>query len=245
MTLASLSKLGLAECHSQEYSLNLEMVKVQMEDFKNDTPTVASKLDLGDLTNDTPTVASKLEPGDLESSPQKSGVTSLFIGGGLGCVLLLCLGLMASGVFFLVRYAGSDEVEAAGPEVETVTPQESELPVGKEAEAETEAIQTEVEVEVSEAEVSQVSTEGEPEMGQLDFSLEPKSAAEAVDSLFAFESGVSQIHVTFEYRNLTPQQTWTQVWFHNGNEVLSNSQPWLRRSSGDRQYSSDNPGRTR
>jgi hypothetical protein len=192
-------------------------VKVQMEDFTNDTPTVASKIDLG----------------EFETPPQKSGATSLFIGGGLGCVLLLCLGLMASGAFFLVRNAGSDEVEAAGAEVETVTPQDNELPVGKEADTETEAMQTETEVEVSEAEVSEVvPQEGQPEMGQLNFSLDPQGAGTPAESLFSFETGVSQIHVIFEYANLSPEKTWTQVWFHNGNEVFSTSQPWLEAESG-------------
>ena len=187
-----------------------------------------------DFTNDTPTVASKLDLGELAAPPQKSGTNPLLIGGGLGCVLLLCLGLLAGSAFFLVRGTGSDEVEAASAEVETS--QESEQPAEEQTEAESEPAETEVEAEVVEGEVSDSPANGKPQMGQLSFTLEPQSAGEPGESLFAFETGVSQIHVIFEYANLSPEQTWTQVWFHNGNEVFSTSQPWLEAESGVYDY---------
>lgn len=186
--------------------------------------------------NDSPTIASRAGMEELQPSSQKSGTKTFLIGGGVGCMLLLCLGLLAGSTLFLVRQIGADsaeeaeaaeEVEVAAAEEEAIAPAKSELE--REQEAENEPILEEVEAEVSEA--SNAPT-GEPEMGQISFVLETDAAGEGDESSFVFEVGVTQLHAVFEYANLAPSQTWTQVWYHNGNEVFRTSQPWLEAESG-------------
>ena len=35
---------------------------------------------------------------------------------------------------------------------------------------------------------------------------------------------------------MEPNYSWTQVWYHNGNEVLSTTQPWLEDKTGGFDY---------
>jgi Tol biopolymer transport system component len=76
------------------------------------------------------------------------------------------------------------------------------------------------------------SVNGTPELSPISFALKTSEHGEAIEPDFSFESGTPQIHAVFEYTNLSPDYIWTLVWYHNGSELLSNSQPWLDGDSG-------------
>jgi len=87
-------------------------------------------------------------------------------------------------------------------------------------------------VETAPAEAASAAAMGPPEMSSLTFALETTEQGEPVEPSFSFQAGVTQIHAIFEYTNLTPNDVWTQIWYHNGNEVLHTGQPWLKGESG-------------
>ncbi|GIK40827.1 MAG: hypothetical protein BroJett011_46600 [Chloroflexota bacterium] len=167
--------------------------------------------------------------------------------GGVGCILLLCLGLFIGGGLFFVRSgvtasAGNEAVvspdaeaaqegrlqadsfgndEPVSPEVDESAPVESPADSFSNNES---------------APAGSETASGLPEMSPLTFTLEPSETGEPTKSGFSFAEGTSQIHATFEYANLTPAHTWSQVWYHNGTEVSRVSQPWLEEAGGTYDY---------
>ena len=75
-----------------------------------------------------------------------------------------------------------------------------------------------------------------PEIDNITFALGVTGQGEPLEPDFAFEAGITKIHALFEYDHLTPDHIWTQVWYHNGDEMLSTSQPWLEDASGIYDY---------
>jgi hypothetical protein len=80
--------------------------------------------------------------------------------------------------------------------------------------------------------LAQEATTGPPMMGTITFTLEITSGSELITPMLSFEAGLTQTHAIFEYANLSPDHFWTQVWYYNGNEVYSTSQPWLAGEAG-------------
>ncbi|MEW5958345.1 MAG: hypothetical protein AB1801_11505 [Chloroflexota bacterium] len=178
--------------------------------------------------NDPAALAEETTPEPPGALPSRQGPKKgvfLAIGGlGLGCVLLLCLGLLVGGSAFFARRAliAPAEQEAAVSAETAAAPQAgllAEMLGGNEPDAEA-------------AEVAG----GPPEMSPITFALEPTATGEPVESEFSFAEGTTQIHAVFEYANLTPDHIWTQVWYRHGSEVSRTSQPWLKGASGVYDY---------
>ncbi len=156
--------------------------------------------------------------------PQGSKKNVFLVMGGVGCVLLLCLGLFIGSGIFLVRSASTvpaDNEAVVLPDVE-----ESQ-PAG--------LLEDMLGDNEPDAEMNEV-TGGAPEMSPLSFALANTANGEPVEPDFSFAEGTTRIYALFEYANLTPAHTWSQVWYYNGSEVSHTSQPWLAGSSGSYDY---------
>jgi hypothetical protein len=141
---------------------------------------------------------------------------------------------MSSGLFIGKNLATASEAEAVETEAiatakPTETP-EADQAAGEEDQAAHVAADTETTPE--DEELAQAPDGGVPTMGPITFALETTAEGEAVESTFSFEEGVTELHAVFEYANLAPTQTWTQVWYYNGAELLNSSQPWPEDATG-------------
>ena len=199
----------------------------------------------GEMSGETHSDAETIAPADnpAEKSQKSTGVP-LAIAGSVGCVLLLCLALLVGSgllLFPLTRSAASDEPNVAANEpavstvvaVPSVAPPDADVketsptPQKKSASSDTLNVTSDTDNNTDNASVTDV-----PEIGPITFALKSAVKDGASESAFSFEPGVTQIYATFEYAHLAPGSIWTQVWYHNGSEVLSNSQPWLEEERG-------------
>lgn len=161
-------------------------------------------------------------PPGVPPSNQAPKKSTLVVIGGIGGLLLLCVGLLVGSSIFARRAltAPTGKEVVVSPAVEE--PQQAELPADIPADPEPGD-------EASEA-------PGPPEMSPLTFALETTETGEPVDPAFSFAGGTTRIYTVFEYANLTPDHIWTQVWYHNGSEVSRISQPWLEGVGGTYDY---------
>lgn len=174
--------------------------------------------------------------------PKQGSNRPVLLIGGIGCMVLFCAFLLVGSSIFFVRSAltapadgdtavstGAEELQQGGfladmgGDSGVVSPEAGE------------SQQDGFLADESEPEESEVPG-GLPEMSPLTFALETPETGEPVESDFSFAEGTSQIHAVFEYANLTPDHTWTQVWYHNGSEVSRISQPWLEGVTGTYDY---------
>jgi Tol biopolymer transport system component len=162
------------------------------------------------------------DPASVSLSKHKKGV--FLVIGGVGCVFTLCLGLLIGSGIFFVRSALT---APADNEVVVLPGGEESQPAGSLTEM---SAANEPGTEAGEV------ASGPPEMGPLTFALETTATGEPVESEFSFAEGTTQIHALFEYANLTPAHSWSQVWYYNGSEVSRTSQPWLEGVSGTYDY---------
>jgi len=150
--------------------------------------------------------------------------------GGVGCVILFCATLFIGSSILFVRKAWTaptaHDTAALSATAET---QPTVLLADMSANDEPGA-----------AEVGPVA--GSSEMSPITFALETTTGGEPVEPDFSFAEDTTQIHAVFEYANLTPDHTWTQVWYHGGSEVSRTSQPWLDDASGTFDYVIDTGG---
>jgi Tol biopolymer transport system component len=165
-------------------------------------------------------------------STQKSKKGLLTGIGGIGCVLLLCMGALVVSSLLLWRNnrgttspAGTQAgggVVSIGIAEEIADNEKSPLTsdtLGEDA--------------ANRSENDNLSlSSGDPYLGDITFALEIGPNGDPLNSNFSFEAGLTQIHAVFEYNNLTSNDAWTQVWYHNGSEVVSTEQPWLAGQSG-------------
>lgn len=179
------------------------------------------------------------------STSEKKGKGGLLaVVGGIGCMLVLCLALLAGGgllLFPTTRTVASDEAgSTTNDSIENnaapIRPSHAAEPTAPSiaVNQKTPASQTAVSVSsdtLGEDTAETDSAAGTPEIGPIAFALNPAAGDSSV-SAFSFEPGVTQIYATFEYAHLAPEALWTQVWYHNGSEVLSNSRPWLEAEQG-------------
>ena len=191
-------------------------------------------------------------PNDI-SSDSTSKPTSivetkpLVVIGGLGCALLLCLAVLVGGSSFLLLRRASD----AGPKLATgeETIEESSQPAvngpstpvtqAPPAKQSTDGQPDTAGVNNSDADstdAGQPVVKGSPQISPIIFAAELNAQGEPVGADFSFTAGITRIHAVFEYANLGPNHIWTQVWYHNGQEVSRTSQPWLEATTGVYDY---------
>jgi len=182
--------------------------------------------------------STRLETSVDVPSQQGSKAASLLMMGGTGCTLMLCLGLLISSGVFLVRSrmtgapAEEDVAVEAGvsigkPEVQSDEPANA----GREFRAVDATNQT-----VPDNASGPASEPLTPAIGPITFAPDTTAEGAPIGSDFSFEAGLTQLHAVFEYENLTPSDIWKQVWYHNGSEVMSTSQPWLDDETGVYDY---------
>jgi Tol biopolymer transport system component len=196
-------------------------------------------------TSDETTPGTSTVPSPQQESKQRPGLLI----GGVGCVLLLCAGLLAgSSILFISNRLGTllDEAsstdEASSVEATTdggvfsTETAEDKVVISTNATEETTDPQKPKSasdtLNVEADDTGSASVAGSPEIGRITFALETTENGQPVQPGFSFEEGITKIHAIFEYASLAPNYTWTQVWYHNGNEVLSTSQPWLEAEAG-------------
>lgn len=169
-----------------------------------------------------------------DTSPKPKTQNRLLVGaGGLGCLALVCMVALVCGGILAVRFfsgTGSDTEPVAADvsvEDEEITVEESTniQPLTPTPHASKPVTVT------PQLTAGSISPTG-PELGPVTFSLTPKPDEPA----YTFEEGVTQIHALFDYNHLSPESTFTQVWYYNGTEILSNSLPWPAAEEGRYDY---------
>ena len=171
---------------------------------------------------------------DVPSQKQKPQRRLFLIAGGVGCVLLLCIGLLASAILIPRTTSVIPTNDDAAVSAEKIEPQNTGPASDTRRDREPGADDAGVEAVASGAD--RLPATSAPEIGPITFALETSESGEPIEPGFSFAVGITQIHAVFEYTNLAPDYTWTQVWYHNGNEVLSTSQPWLEDETGVYDY---------
>lgn len=173
-------------------------------------------------------------PVDISESKSTPKGTTMVLVGGLGCVFLLCLSLVAGGSFFMLQRAQRDTPEQiVGDVIEPGSPAKptaSEIPIAKPTQASSKSATAQID------QSSQKDSADGPEISPLIFALGASPQGEPLEPGFSFEAGVSRVHALFDYAHLLPTQIWTQVWYHNGDEVSRASQPWLEGEVGTYDY---------
>ena len=162
-------------------------------------------------------------PGAPASKPASKQSVFLAIGG-VGLVLLFCVGLLAGSAFFTrsALTAPADRETVVPTTTTPAAPPQAGLPAEKPA--------GEPDGPAGEA------TAGPPEMSAIAFALETTDTGEPVEPDFSFAADTTRIHAVFDYAHLAPALTWTQVWYHDGGEVSRTSQPWLKGETGTYDY---------
>ena len=203
---------------------------VSSEVNASDQETIASKIELpAEVLEANNSPGGEISP--PEAAPQ-SGASSnnMLIIGGIGCVLLLCVGLLGgtglltAGSFI---FGGPDNNAAAA----TTEPNQSTSISSKD---ETKSLNENesVEMESTAKGLTGPTGTGTPNMSEITFApkTDPKQAHDS------FKTGVVTILASFEYDNLSPEDAWTQVWYHDGQEISRSTQPWLEGESGIYEY---------
>ena len=69
------------------------------------------------------------------------------------------------------------------------------------------------------------------------FSAKPLDQSQKSDYVTRFKVGIKEIYFIFDYTNLTPQDTWTRVWYLDGKESLrSEPENWSGQTNGTFDY---------
>jgi len=168
----------------------------------------------------------------------------LLIIGGIGCALLLFVGLLIGGGYYFAgdqirSLAGlSDEEESATTEAPTQEPAVTTTPTPEETEAstatpDTSSEETETSDEQPEnAQQEDTSASSEPAIGEITFALGATDEYEPIDPADTFEEGITEVHAIFEYSGLSTDNTWERVWYLDGNEMLRSSEAWAGDKAG-------------
>lgn len=166
-----------------------------------------------------------------EGSASDAAKNRMVVIGGTGCALLLCLGLVGLGSLLTASsfiFSSSNDDAAVEATIEQRVPEAENIFF------ETGPLQPSQPLteQQSNDRSNTAAVTTSPTFGEITFTANPQPNR-ARD---AFRTGVAKISATFEYDNLTPEDVWTQVWYHNGQEVSRSSQPWLEDASGVYEY---------
>ena len=162
---------------------------------------------------------------------------------GAGSVILFCVGLLAGGWFVGASFIASSSTVASAQGAttsedaaiaEAVEPQQNGSMSTEKDENTSDT--DEAGVAPVSAPAAQSVTAGDPTIGSITFAPETTAGGEAIEPDFLFEAGITQIHALFDYEGFSSEHIWTQVWYHDGIEVFSSSQPWLEGESGTYDY---------
>lgn len=171
------------------------------------------------------------EPTD-SSSGQGFKKGPLLVLGGLGCSLLICLALLAgSSVLFWPDAPGGepameDEV-APAPQ-----PPAQAAEFGQNQRSDTLSLTAAEQRKSASDNLGDILTANTPQLGRITFAASTTQEGQPVEPNFIFEAGITEIHAVFEYGGMSPEVMWSQVWYYNGDEVFSATQPWLEGRSG-------------
>jgi hypothetical protein len=172
------------------------------------------------------------------TQPEKPKRNPLLIIGGIGCVLLLCAGLLIAGAAYFLRdqissLAGLPGAEST-PTVEAPTDEPTPTPIPEPTEevAATSESDAPATTEASAGSEATPEVSGEPEIGEIIFALGSTENQEPVDPADTFEEGITEVHAIFEHSNILPDYTWERVWYLNGEEVLRSEETWGSEPTG-------------
>lgn len=179
-----------------------------------------------------------------EEKPKRN---PLVIIGGIGCVLLLCAGLLLGGGL----YMASDQIEqltaglsgeASSPtpaEVATVTPEPQSSPTeatatdtGSNGSDSGSTDATDVEATATTTSTPTTETPAEPAIGSITFALGATDDYEPIDPGTEFEGDVTEIHAIFDYSGFSSDNTWERVWFLDDEEMLRSTEAWSGENEG-------------
>lgn len=141
----------------------------------------------------------------------------LLVGGG-GCLLLVCLLVLAGGAFLVGSGKLTDLTAGATP-----TPTATLPPTATRTPAPT-------------------ATPAEPAIGTMTFALGATDDLQPVDAAQTFKPGVTKIHALFDYKNFSRNDTWERVWLLDGTEMLRSSETWTGDAGGTFDYFLDAGG---
>jgi Tol biopolymer transport system component len=176
----------------------------------------------------------KVTSNSASLSPRKQGAKERSLLGlrGASYIVLLCLSLLACSLLNRAPSTGSSSDKTAVDEAvvsnEKLEPPKTDLV----SETRPENEPGDAVANAAGSEADQASAIPAAEISPLTFALATTAEGEPIEPDFSFAAGVTQIHAVFEYAHLSPNLTWTQVWYHDSTEVLSTSQPWLEGETG-------------
>ncbi len=81
-----------------------------------------------------------------------------------------------------------------------------------------------------------------PTIEKMTFASGATADNEPVDPGVTFETGITEIHVIFDYRNMSGDYTWERAWYLDGEEILRGSTPWTEAEQGRLDYTLDAGG---
>jgi TolB protein len=189
------------------------------------------------------TILTSQGTGDVPGAPQQPQGPKRdprIIIAGIGCVLLLCAGvLIAAGYFvgrdqfdnILARISGEAEVTATS--TPTVPPTATPIPTSTpEPTEETSAASEDDSGDTDAGDATATAVTAEPDIGAITFALDSSEDYEPIDPGTLFEGDVTEIHAIFEYSGLSPDYTWERVWYLDGDEMLRSAEPWSGADTG-------------
>lgn len=78
-----------------------------------------------------------------------------------------------------------------------------------------------------------VVASSEPEFGPITFALGAETEDYTpIDPGISFQEGITEVHAIFEYSGMSPDFTWRRVWHLDGTEILQSSEPWAGAEAG-------------
>lgn len=174
------------------------------------------------------------------ADPDKPKRNPLVIIGGIGCALLLCVGLLVGGGFFFLQQSfdeliasppDDEEAIATGETIETDEPTIVEVTSEPTEEIEPTSEPTEAPT-VEPTEEPTPTPLPDPEIGEITFALDATEDYEPIDPDTEFVGEVTEIHAIFEYTGLSTDYTWERVWFLDGQEILRSEESWTGAETG-------------
>jgi Tol biopolymer transport system component len=173
-----------------------------------------------------------------EFAPNKSGRNPLLVIGGIGCILLLCAGVLIGGGLFLLgdqindavaNLTGGDEPQAiVGPTAEPSPTSTATLAptLAPEPTLESNAtVESEATLAATDAETSTAIT-ADPFMSEVTFALAATEDQVPIDPGDSFEEGITEVHAIFEYSGILADNLWERVWYLDGEEILRSEEVW-------------------